>query len=104
MRPRCPAPPQMEIMGPHAPYEARRVVLMAGYGTLDPLGAHARARMARGGIDLTGAGCIGSLDALPGARLPAVLQKVRIAGARTHTALIKPSYTPLYSILLSLSG
>ena len=40
---------QMGIMGPHAPYEARRVVLMAGYGTLDPLGAHARARMARGG-------------------------------------------------------
>ena len=30
----------MEIMGPHAPYEARRVVLMAGYGTLGPLGAH----------------------------------------------------------------
>ena len=49
MRPRCPAPPQMGMMGPHAPYEARRVVLMAGYGTLDRLGAHARARMARGG-------------------------------------------------------
>ena len=49
MRSRCPAPPQMETMGPHAPYEARRVVLMAGFGALDPLGAHARARMARGG-------------------------------------------------------